>query len=89
MVRIAQKLKTDKRTKSTISVDVHKGFVILSFNQITLKLKRIEAERIAERLSLATQIQKTHKTPKKEFGITEHDKCNCTVGITRSGVIMI
>tara|TARA_R110002020_G_scaffold19771_1_gene67922 strand:+ start:372 stop:584 length:213 start_codon:yes stop_codon:yes gene_type:complete len=67
MVRIAQKLKTDKRTKSTISVDVHKGFVILSFNQITLKLKRVEAERIAERLTLATQIQKTHSTPKEEL----------------------
>jgi len=69
MVRIARKLKADKRTKSRISIDVHKGFVILSFNQMTLKLKRVEAARIAERLILALEIQNDRKTRKEELRI--------------------
>jgi len=69
MVRIARKLTTDKRTKSRISVDVHKGLVILSFNELTLKLKRVEAERIAEKLDLAVQIQDDRKARKEELRI--------------------
>ena len=67
MVRIARKLKADKRTKSKISVDVEKTQAILCFNQLTLKLKLPEAKRIAEKLSLAVEIIEDRKArPKRE-----------------------
>ena len=67
MVRIARKLKADKRTKRRISVLPEKTQAILYFDQITLKMKLPEAKRIAEKLSLAVEIMEDRKTrPKRE-----------------------
>jgi len=69
MVRIARKLKADKRTNSRISVDVEKTQAILNFNQLRLKLKLPEAKRIAEKLSLAVEIIEDRKARPKELRI--------------------
>ena len=56
MTRIARKLKADKRTKRSISVETETTQAILHFDQVTLKLKLPEARRIAEQLSLSVEI---------------------------------
>ena len=67
MVRIARRLKADKRTKRKISVDTEKTQAILHFDQVTLKLKLPEAKRIVEKLSLAVEIIEDRKArPKRE-----------------------
>ena len=67
MVRIARKLKADKRTKRRISVLPEKTQAILYFDQVTLKMKLPEAKRIAEKLSLAVEIMEDRKArPKRE-----------------------
>ena len=67
MVRIARKLKADKRTKRKISVDTEKTQAILYFDQVTLKMKLPEAKRIVKELSLAVEIIEDRKArPKRE-----------------------
>ena len=67
MVRIARKLKADKRTKRRISVLPEKTQAILYFDQITLKMKLPEAKRIVKELSLAVEIIEDRKArPKRE-----------------------
>ena len=60
-MKIARKLKADKRTKRKISVDTEKTQAILHYDQLTLKLKLPEAQRIVQELGLAVEIIKTHK----------------------------
>lgn len=59
MTRIAQQLKTDRRTKSRIKADVLSTRVIVSYNNITLNLSRVEAQRLGKVLTKATSIQET------------------------------
>jgi len=67
MVRIARKLKADKRTKRRISVLPEKTQAILYFDQVTLKMKLPEAKRIVKELSLAVEIIEDRKArPKRE-----------------------
>ena len=67
MTRIARKLKADKRTKRSISVETETTQAILHFDQVTLKMKLPEAKRIAEKLSLAVEIMEDRKArPKRE-----------------------
>ena len=63
-MKIARKLKADKRTKRKISVDTEKTQAILHYDQLTLKLKLPEAQRIVQELGLAVEIIKTHKARK-------------------------
>jgi len=59
MTRIAQQLKTDKRTNSKIKADVLATRVIVSYNNLTLNLSRVEAQRLGKVLTKATSIQET------------------------------
>ena len=69
MTRIARKLKADKRTKRSISVETETTQAILHFDQVTLKMKLPEAKRIAEKLSLAVEIIEDRKARPKELRI--------------------
>jgi len=64
-MKISRKIETDKRTKRRIKVSTHKTQCILQFDQVTLKMKLPEAERIAEQLSLSVQIIKTRRANSK------------------------
>lgn len=59
MTRISQKLKNDKRTKSTIKANVLKTKVKLVYNNIELSLSHIEAKRIGKTLLKAVAIQES------------------------------
>ena len=69
MTRIARKLKADKRTRRSISVETKTTQTILHFDQVTLKMKLPEAKRIAEKLSLAVEIIEDRKARPKELRI--------------------
>jgi len=59
MTRIAQQLKTDKRTNAKIKADVLATRVIVSYNNLTLNLSRVEAQRLGKVLTKATSIQES------------------------------
>jgi len=61
MTTISQKLKNDKRTKSTIKASVLKTKVKLVYNNIELSLSQIEAKRIGKTLLKAVAIQESVK----------------------------
>ena len=61
--RIAQNMTIDRRTKATIEVKKIKiGVVTLRYNNLELKLSRVEAERIGELLRKVTAVQRDRKT---------------------------
>ena len=61
--RIAQNMMIDRRTKATIEVKKIKiGVVTLRYNNLELKLSRVEAERIGELLRKVTAVQRDRKT---------------------------
>jgi len=60
--RIAQNMMIDRRTKATIEVKKIKiGVVTLRYNNLELKLSRVEAERIGELLRKVTAVQRDRK----------------------------
>ncbi len=60
-MRIARKLKTDRRAKMRIRADVLATKVILQVNNMSLKLSHIEARRVADTLDKAVNIQATRR----------------------------
>ena len=65
--RIAQNMMIDRRTKATIGVkDVEIGVVTLRYNNLELKLSRVEAERIGELLRKVTAVQRDKKREGKD-----------------------
>jgi len=71
MTRIAQQLKTDKRTNSKIKADVLATRVIVSYNNLTLNLSRVEAQRLGKVLTKATSIQETRLRQPKTAPISD------------------
>jgi len=65
--RIAQNMMIDRRTKATIEVKKIKiGVVTLRYNNLELKLSRVEAERIGELLRKVTAVQRDRKMEGKD-----------------------
>tara|TARA_R110002051_G_scaffold296555_1_gene362667 strand:- start:38 stop:247 length:210 start_codon:yes stop_codon:yes gene_type:complete len=65
--RIAQNMMIDRRTKATIEVKKIKiGVVTLRYNNLELKLSRVEAERIGELLRKVTAVQRDKKREGKD-----------------------
>jgi len=62
MTRISRKIKTDKRTKKRIKVDVLATKVILQYDNLTLNLPTVEAKRIAMSIQKAVDIQATRRS---------------------------
>ncbi len=60
-MKIARRLRTDKRTKSVIKADVHATKIILQYDNITLNLSTVIAKRIATTLDKAVNIQMTRR----------------------------
>jgi len=60
-MKIARKLKTDRRAKMTIRADVLATKVILQVNNMSLKLSHVEARRVANTLDKAVNIQTTRR----------------------------
>ena len=57
--RIAQNMTIDRRTKAMIEVkNIKIGVVTLRYNNLELKLSRVEAERIGELLRKVTAVQR-------------------------------
>jgi len=61
-MRIARKLKTDRRANMRIRADVLATKVILQVNNMSLKLSHVEARRIATTLDKAVNIQVTRRS---------------------------
>ena len=60
--RIAQNMTIDRRTKAMIEVkNIKIGVVTLRYNNLELKLSRVEAERIGELLRKVTAVQRDRK----------------------------
>jgi len=65
--RIAQNMMIDRRTKATIEVkNIKIGVVTLRYNNLELKLSRVEAERIGELLRKVTAVQRDRKMEGKD-----------------------
>lgn len=60
-MRIARKLRTDKRSKMRVKADVLATKVILQIDNLSLKLSHVEARRVATTLEKAVNIQLTHR----------------------------
>ncbi len=60
MTKISRDIRTDKRSHSVISATVHSTIVNLSYNNLVIKLSKVEAKRLAETLTKAVAIQDTH-----------------------------
>jgi len=60
-MRIARKLRTDKRSKMRVKADVLATKVILQIDNLSLKLSHVEARRVATTLQKAVNIQLTHR----------------------------
>lgn len=60
-MKIARRIKTDKRTKSVIKADVHATKIILQYDNMTLNLSTVIAKRIASTLDKAVNIQATRR----------------------------
>ena len=60
-MRIAQNLKNDKRSKSTIETKVQKTKILLTYNNFKINLTKVDALRIAKVLNKALAIQETRK----------------------------
>ena len=57
--RIAQNMTIDRRTKAMIEVkNIKIGVVTLRYNNLELKLSRVEAERIGDLLRKVTAVQR-------------------------------
>ncbi len=64
MARISRDITTDRRTNSDIRATVHSTVVDLYYNNIVIKLTRVEARRLGEVLTKATAIQESHEVDK-------------------------
>lgn len=60
-MKIARKLKMDKRSKMRVKADVLATKVILHIDNLSLKLSHIEAKRVSTTLERAVNIQLTHR----------------------------
>jgi len=60
-MKIARKLRTDKRSKMRVKADVLATKVILQIDNLSLKLSHVEARRVATTLEKAVNIQLTHR----------------------------
>jgi len=60
-MKIARKLKQDKRSKMRVKADVLATKVLLQIDNLTLNLSHIEARRVANTLHKAVNIQLTHR----------------------------
>ena len=69
MTKITRKIEIDKRTKRRITVSTHKTQCILHFDQVDIKMKLPEADRIAKELSIAVEIIQDRKSKKEELRI--------------------
>jgi len=61
LTKISRRLRTDKKALAIIEAEVHKTKVYLTYNNMVVKLTRVEAERIANILWQAVNIQDSDK----------------------------